>query len=194
MFGDVDAAAMDVNVQEVSYGGKHYPVRNGRAVGLSAWTIKVILWELAELNFRYELLALDHVAAAHEWKEVDADINRKPLVSAVFLPGKCFTVEDPFQSENMYIVEDDDLHANHQAMENLRKLMVDWRFCPSALKHPLPADPYGLSAQQLRHQLRVFYCVSFYQFFGRPPILPHQTAPHSLSYVIPAIHRLSIHY
>ncbi|KAF7965185.1 hypothetical protein HWV62_45244 [Athelia sp. TMB] len=122
----------------------------------------------------------DHVTAPHKWTEVDADINRKPLVSTVFIPSNCFTVEDPFQSHDMYIVEEHDLHAHHQALQNLRNLMVDWRNCPSALQQPFPDDAYGGQAQRIRTMVQKFYCSSFYSFFGRPPILPHHTAAHSV--------------
>ncbi|KAF7967753.1 hypothetical protein HWV62_33229 [Athelia sp. TMB] len=179
MFGEADAAAMDVNVAEVCYAGATYPVQQGRAIGITDEIIRVILWELAELNFRYELLVLDHVAAAHKWTEVDADINRKPLISGVFSLDNCFTVEQPFAEENRHIVEEVDLVSHTMALENLRKLMADWRNFPAGLQQPLSQEVQEPEAKRQRQLVKDFYCSSFYRFFGRPPILPQQTVSHS---------------
>lgn len=192
MFGESDAAQMDVNVSEIQLFGATYPVRDGLAVGVDEYVTARILWELAELNWRSELLALDRVAAPAKWAEPDADILRKALIVPVFGPSGSFTpASSSFPAENLFICHSDVVLHTH-ALENLRRLMVDWRACPPALTTPLPSVRWSQDAgagphaylndleefaipalERQRCAIKVFYCSSFYQFFGRPPVLPH---------------------
>lgn len=192
MFGHVDAAQMDVNVREVEFFGETFAVRNGRAVGVNERIIRRVLWELAELNWRYEVLALDRVAATAKWAEDDADIDRKGLILPVFQPSGSFTpASSAFPRENVFICHENIVWQT-DAIEQLRKLMVDWRDCPAGLSTPLPpvhwihdtgtkphaysnnaAEFTTLAATRQRHAIKAFYCLSFFRFFGRPPILPH---------------------
>lgn len=192
MFGESDAAQMDVNVAQVELFGAAYTVRDGRAVGVDERVIPRVLWELAELNWRYELLALDHVAAAEKWTEPDANILRKALIVPVFAPSGSFTpASSSFPTDNLFICHSNLVWHTH-ALEHLRKLMTDWRGCPHALSTPLPPVRWNREAgapahaylndmkefmdpaiEGQRRAIKEFYCSSFYRFFGRPPVLPH---------------------
>lgn len=192
MFGEADAARMDVNVPEVEFFGTTFAVRNGRAVAVDNRIIKRVLWELAELNWRYEVLALDRIAASAKWAEDDADIIRKGRILPVFKPSGSFTpASSLFPSENLFICQEDVVRQS-DALEHLRRLMVDWRDCPVALTTPLPpvqwipdagmkAYAYSNQPEEFmapvvagqRHTIKAFYCSSFFRFFGRPPVLPH---------------------
>ncbi|KAI5989943.1 hypothetical protein EDD15DRAFT_2170967, partial [Pisolithus albus] len=50
------------------------------------WLICSILWELYELNFHYELYALDEVIVPHLWTTDEARVARQGLLYSIF-PG-----------------------------------------------------------------------------------------------------------
>lgn len=63
MFGPELVANMQLQTSEVHFHDVTLPVEQGRAQILTDSLLRRITWELAELNWQYELLALDCVAA-----------------------------------------------------------------------------------------------------------------------------------
>lgn len=190
MFGREDASRMRLDVPEVQFQGSTYPVVNGAAVGLTERDIRRILWELAEMNWRYELFALDRALAKEEWDKQDADINRLRLVERVFGPQRSVAVTSWPEQESFV------LHSNNLfragTLAHLRHLMLSWPECPKNISEgtmdiEIPDTAYSSIAElnammcekmatpaflQMEHNIRGFYCQSFYRFCGRPPILP----------------------
>lgn len=190
MFGREDARRMNLDVTEVHFHGTTYPVVHGAAVGLLEFDIRRVLWELSEMNWRYELLALDRVAARDEWCKTDADIDRKCLVERVFRPDRCVAVTC-WRADESFILHSNNLYRVG-TMAHLRELMLSWPACPASISagllevespDVLPSSITELNLVmceklaaprilQLERDIRAFYCQSFFQFFGRPPILP----------------------
>lgn len=190
MFGRDDAARMHLDVPEVQFHGSTFPVTHGAAVGITQRDIRRILWELAEMNWRYEVFALDRVAAAAEWAKDDADIDRMRLVERVFGPQSSIAVSSWPSSESLV------LHSNNLyrvgTLSHLRHLMLSWRDCPKAISEQsadmeIPDRAWSSIRElnvvmceklcnpqvvQLENDIRAFYCQSFFQYFGRPPVLP----------------------
>ena len=44
------------------------------------WLMRSLLWELYELNFRYELLALDRAVVPHYWATDETQTTRQDLL------------------------------------------------------------------------------------------------------------------
>lgn len=176
MFGTDMATAMNKTTCEVFWRGRAYHVTDGAVQGMEHRVVQEILWELAELNWRYEVLALDRFAAPHMWLEEDTAGARTSAILAVFVPSASLVfTHSPFPTENAYIAA-----GNHgtrlQALDALRRVMSDWPGCPGPIKHAvsdsLPSSSPSLDTRVIEAQSMLFYCQTFYDYFNRPPILP----------------------
>ncbi|KAK0448909.1 uncharacterized protein EV420DRAFT_1647187 [Desarmillaria tabescens] len=137
-----------------------------------------LIWELCELNFRYELLALDN-RAARDWEmplAVSATMSaindfasdRQNMILAVFpggslIPSAGEGVGDGFGGEWV---------TRRERLRNLQELMRGWVV-------PLPGACHGLlgmteseGSLKVEKALAAHYAQTFFDFFGRPPILP----------------------
>jgi hypothetical protein len=138
-----------------------------------------ILWELAELNFCFELLALDARAAGSP-----PDHFRQQLVAACFPGGEDGT--------NALLVADLGA-ANHglasQSWEEkglylqaLRKLMATWRGEVPLIIRTEKFQWTRPEIEDLEDAIATFYVRSFYSHFRRAPIVPrglsHQVSLH----------------
>ena len=127
-----------------------------------------LLWELTELNFHFELLALDKRASS------------------------CNRDEDEWQAMVLKCFPDNDLLLVNPGLVNvglqsldcqvrlpyllaLKALLRDW----DGLKHTplllpdLPFDDYTeLGIRQLEDSIACFYTQSFYDFFGHAATVP----------------------
>jgi hypothetical protein len=130
-----------------------------------------VLWELTELNFRFELLALDRRASASPSQQDEHE--RQAMVL------KCFNVPS--------LVAVDVQRANsglqaHDWQERLpfllalRALMRDWdgqKPTPLLLPDLASHDMYTeVDVQQLEDHIARFYTQTFYNLFGRAAVIP----------------------
>ncbi|TFK59653.1 hypothetical protein BDN72DRAFT_725271, partial [Pluteus cervinus] len=129
-----------------------------------------ILWEINELNFRFELKALDfRVSSKFE------DDDRQSLIE------KCF----PGCSDRGSLLVVDVADANHGLASNiindrstythaLRKLMLSWGDDVPAIlrqeKHPWPV----LEFRELEKTMAEFYTRLFFRSFNRPATIPRR--------------------
>ena len=141
---------------------------NGKVVeNLSNLEREEILWELAELNFRFELLALDSRASSM------VDNDRYKLV------GECF----PGCASGISLLIADLGAANHglastnweersQYLMALKRLMMTWwGDIPSIIL----VEKYKWKEHDIRDledAITSFYTQSFYRFFRRAAIVP----------------------
>ena len=135
-------------------------------IGLS--DMQQLLWELTELNFRFELLALDKRASSCDRDEDE----RQAMVL------KCFPDND------LLLVNPGLLNVALQSLDwkvrlpyllALKALLRDWDgLKPTPLLLPdLPLHQYTeLDVRQLEDSIARFYTQSFYRFFGRAATLP----------------------
>lgn len=175
MFGDDMIALMRNTSHEVFWNSEPIAVVDGVAQNLEPQIIRQIHWELLELNWRYELMALDKVAAPHQWAGEDIANKRVDTILLVFSPFPSFILTDgPFPTEQTSASA-----ASHidrlPALKALRRVMVDWKGCTSLIKiaqvHELLTTECPEAALLEEHTMD-FYCQTFFEYFHRPPILP----------------------
>ncbi|KAF8834397.1 hypothetical protein BDN67DRAFT_1016547 [Paxillus ammoniavirescens] len=131
-----------------------------------------ILWELSELSFRFELLALNKNLVPQVWQ--DAPLEREDLHNRIF--GWVVTsvaLDAPLSTQNVGLSHNDMRHASFlTSVNNFHLLMSAWPTMPSFLLELLEA---AMSDGNLRVRvLKVcrFYVNTFVQRTGRPPVLP----------------------
>jgi hypothetical protein len=130
-----------------------------------------ILWELSELNFRFELLALDSRATA---SRNGTNPDRQALILACF-PGcnsSSLLVAD-LGTANHGLA---DINSEERALylHALKRLMMEWRGeVPSIIK----AEKFKWEEKEiddLESAVTKFYVKSFYNYFRRAPIVPRR--------------------
>ncbi|KII96216.1 hypothetical protein PLICRDRAFT_170784 [Plicaturopsis crispa FD-325 SS-3] len=138
--------------------------------------MREVVWDACEHSFRFELRALDRLAGEVEWD--GNPVGRDRMVAAVF--GGSYTV-DSVPNFNIGLLSDDML-IRMRSMEALRKIMKAWPDHPYEVKHltytegMAEAFEKGQGLDLLRRcekALAEFYCQTFYNWFGRPAIVPH---------------------
>ncbi|TFK61643.1 hypothetical protein BDN72DRAFT_903934 [Pluteus cervinus] len=139
-----------------------------------------ILWELCELNFRYELVALD-ARAFDTARPLTGSSTAKPK-SHQDLINDCFpnlnTTPSLFlfdlSSANRGIASHDP-EERHRYVIALKTLMNTW-----VGPHPASFDDHQMAwtspteITKLEKDVAQFYCRSFVKFFRRAPITPHR--------------------
>ncbi|KAG1889064.1 uncharacterized protein F5891DRAFT_965607, partial [Suillus fuscotomentosus] len=128
--------------------------------------------ELFELGFRYELRDLDHYLAWGCWNN-DA-IGHEQLLHSIFL-GEAGLVmwSELFPSEN-YGLWNNTLMGCLPYLENFRRLLCDWDDVLPCLMTPLTSDNFtDTYSWEVRCMAVTFYIQTFFDHFGRPPIVPH---------------------
>jgi hypothetical protein len=128
-----------------------------------------ILWELTELNFRFEFLALDKRASS---SRRDEDERQAMVLKCFNVPS--LVVADP-QSANTGL-QSHDWREQLPFLLAMRALMRDWDGPkPTPLIQPDLAsqDMYSKEeAQRLEDSIARFYSQSFFCFFGRAATVP----------------------
>lgn len=138
-----------------------------------------IIWELCELNFRFELLALDRVLRPDLWVPENAAIREEEVQQVFFgdsvllnsIPERNCGLAATFWTERIPFVT------------ALRNIMKDWyaqdtrsqtrrlwsRFIPT------PSTPCGeQELEKLESELAKLYCQTFFENFARAAICPRR--------------------
>jgi hypothetical protein len=162
----------DVNFKEPSCDEVQW---NGKAVrNLSNEEREEIVWELAELNFWFELLALDSRATTTPGE------NRHKLVSECFLgsSSKSLLVADLRAANHGLSSQSWEERALY--LQALKRLMMTWRGAVPQIIMTEKVRWTMRDMQDLEGEIAKFYVASFYNHFRRAPIVPrglsHQTA------------------
>jgi hypothetical protein len=131
-----------------------------------------IVWELAELNFRFELLALDERASSHSRDED----TRQGLILQCLSTHDLLVTDTQQGNVGLASVE---WRKRLPCLLSLRTLMRDWKESigpkPTPLILPdLPSvEHYSeQDVQLLEDAVTHFYTQSFFHFFGRAAIIP----------------------
>ena len=133
--------------KKLEWNGKEWTADSAANAAL----VKEVLWELSELNFRYELSALD---VRQTGKERLTEIlmalgNEQDSIFRVSV-GKVDTG-----------LVSTDLETHSERLRSFHKLMSTWK------------DGVGVcAADRLESTVASMYCQTFFDTFGRPPILP----------------------
>jgi hypothetical protein len=190
IFGDDLVAQLQGGVEELWWHETALQVKQHSIVDLDPNVIQEIIWELFEHNFRYELLLLDMVAARSQWHDPEhyqgrpyAAVARRETIREVFGDdGKFILWGDPFPTYNTGF-QAETMDARKPYLERLRKVMLAWPETPSVLDYSFYPNPdkeaEKYSPQVLERRVIVFYCQTFFDYFGRPPIVPHRIPLHA---------------
>lgn len=134
--------------------------------------MRLILWELYELNFQYELLALDRVMARASWEE--SQHNRQDLLYSIFPEEGGFVMWSSSLPDNDSGLWSRQMIDTFPYIENFGKLLSCWEDSPSRLNAPLDASVFNVTTYFQIMQLACnFYVQCFFDHFGRPPVVPH---------------------
>ncbi|KII90300.1 hypothetical protein PLICRDRAFT_175064 [Plicaturopsis crispa FD-325 SS-3] len=138
--------------------------------------MREVVWDAFEHSFRFELRALDRLVCPAEW-EKDAD-EREGMVADVF-GGNFLVGRMPTKNAGLAAEEYCD---RARALEAIRKLMVSWTDAPGLItNYTLHPDDPALDHPQIYQGLELtvskFYCQTFYNWYARPPVVPHRI-PH----------------
>ncbi|KAI6004875.1 hypothetical protein EDD15DRAFT_2155275 [Pisolithus albus] len=129
-----------------------------------------ILWDLYEHNFRFELVALDRVLAPNLWSSQQPD--RLDQVHQIFPGDSELTMYDepfPRKNEGLGSVEP---QTKLEFVERLRALVASWPGFPSDLEQSLLPSASVTRVWAVEKKVALFYVQSFFDCFGRPPIVP----------------------
>ncbi|KAF9230367.1 hypothetical protein BU15DRAFT_57318, partial [Melanogaster broomeanus] len=130
-----------------------------------------ILWDLWEHNFRFELMALDKHVVPHLW--LSQDSVRLDQVLQIF-PGDggqtMCSIPFPVTNEGLASSE---LGEKRHYVEKLRLLTSSWPNFPTDIADiVLPSSTLD-DVWSIKQKVALFYCQTFFDHFGRPPIVPH---------------------
>ncbi|OAX30665.1 hypothetical protein K503DRAFT_704972, partial [Rhizopogon vinicolor AM-OR11-026] len=125
--------------------------------------IHQVLWDLAEHNFRFELLSLDKQMASEAWNADSA--TWEEMVLHVFDGGAGLVLgSEPFPDRSWGLdalrVEDRSLFV-----DNFRALLSLWPHVPSTLQNPLGMSPISTHIFSVERCITLFYVQTFYDTY-----------------------------
>lgn len=136
--------------------------------------VRQILWELYELNFTYEFIALDRRAC----KNLDLMDNER-LLERESLISKCFVIDTfksaPLPNHNCGLAADD-LRDRLPYLREVVRVMMAWKGSkPTTFdRADLPLDDHHAELEVI---VAKYYCQQFYDYFGRAAQVPHRLFP-----------------
>ncbi|KAJ7857397.1 hypothetical protein B0H13DRAFT_2356962 [Mycena leptocephala] len=129
------------------------PITNARA--------KEMIWEVAETNFRFELLSLDRRASGLD----------RPDECRECFPGRML-IGVPIEASKMGFASTV-LTKRHPYSVRLAKLMCAWPGAPSVVREAGVERAWpDAEMRELEKTVALFYCQQFYEYFGRAAVIP----------------------
>ncbi|KAI1796489.1 hypothetical protein LXA43DRAFT_937471 [Ganoderma leucocontextum] len=131
-----------------------------------------IVWEVFELGFRYELLAIDQFLRP---KHTPRDRSlQEDLVARVFPEGVVHTVHS-LPSRHATGLFATVAHRRINALNAFKDILIQWPGCPSIItqKDALRLSDPPSVIEEVEFKLACFYVNTFFQLSGRAPIVPH---------------------
>ena len=135
--------------------------------------VREMLWELYELSFRLELLALDKRMSRAE--TVDEVLDRQEKVNLCFAGGHSknfmlFPPEIPVANAGL---ASDSIEGRRPFVVALARLMTGWKVrIPNVIQQQDNLSEDGVAA--LESTVAAFYCQTFYDVRERAPLTPHR--------------------
>lgn len=174
LFGDQLAARLQAPPGVVYWHDTELQCQDDKIVNLDPDIVKQIIWELFEHNFRFELSSLDLAAAPSQYADNNAAVARQDAIRNIWAGDKLIIWDDPFPRYNSNF-QGETISNRRVSLAKLQCIMKSWQGVPSTVAE---GSFYGVSDDQTQEQLEyyivLFYCQCFYDFFGRPPIVPHR--------------------
>ncbi|KAI6005552.1 hypothetical protein EDD15DRAFT_2358694 [Pisolithus albus] len=140
------------------------------------WLIRSILWELYELNFRYELYALDEVIVPHLWTTDEARVARQGLLYSIFPGGYGLLMwSEPLPQEPRELgLCASSMEITLPYWNSFFELLSVWPEAPPGLQHPAELDGSSGNSAFFEQAMSasLFYIQTAFDFLGRQPSLP----------------------
>ena len=136
--------------------------------------VPTVIWEVFELGFRYELLALDRYVRPSASRSHLEEAHREDLLGMVF-PGRWLRAVDSLPSAHSPGLFAALPQRRASALNALRAVLMRWPGCPSTIASAadLRLNDRTESILELERKLAVFYVDTFFFYSGRAPIIPH---------------------
>lgn len=146
---------------------------------LNTAVCRPIIWEVCELGFRHELLALDRLLVPSRGAGMTEE-HREELLGNVFPDGGVYSVHDlPTPDKDVGVTRGlwaDLPHLRVASLEAFRLVLVRWPCCPPSIHAASPIGghlkPEAMLARE--RELVSFYVNTFFEYSGRAPIVPHR--------------------
>ncbi|KAJ7843589.1 hypothetical protein B0H13DRAFT_2364676 [Mycena leptocephala] len=126
-------------------------------------TVKQIIWEVAEVNFRFEIMSLDRRASG---------LDRGDEVRLCFAGGQL--VDIPLKLSRKGLASPSP-SERHRYYVRLAKLMLDWTLPdrPTLIARGVDSRRYSANdMEELERAVARYYTQSFFRLFGRAAVLP----------------------
>ena len=133
-----------------------------------------VLWELFELGFRYELLALDRYLRPSESRSRPEEARREDLLAKVF-PGNWLRAVNTLPSVDSPGLFAELPQRRVGALNALRDVLLRWPGCPSTITSaaPLQNNDSADTIVSVERELSWFYVNTFFFCSARAPLIPH---------------------
>jgi len=183
LFGETDGLELADGVQEVKWKGEVLPMENSQ--------LKIedmereVLWELYEINFRCDLLAVDSKLAAAKWGAVDEDggpdvLDRSLEIYRCFDGGKEaeFTFLPPKLPDGNVGLAGEKFDISLPYNLALAQIIVDWdipvgKIIPEVLEVAKKGCITNMKAYLFTCAVADTFCAGVYRVLGRAAITPH---------------------
>lgn len=133
-----------------------------------------IVWEMFDLAFRYELLALDRFLRPPDVASRPDEARREAILGKVF-PGDWLRAVDSLPSRDSAGLFARLPHRRIQALNAFRAVLARWPGCPSRIASSmvLGSNDTEETILALERDLAGFYVDMFFFCSGRAPLVPH---------------------
>ena len=134
-----------------------------------------VQFELYELNWRAELLAIDIEVTRSKDSPIDHVVWRREMVGQLWSKSNGGVMLFPNPDEdNMHLWSDDcrDITKNCEALKNLYLILIAWPEFPQGLKGLTFSSMNPTQLQNVTKELVLFYTKTFVAHYFRLPILP----------------------
>ncbi|KIJ61380.1 hypothetical protein HYDPIDRAFT_31468 [Hydnomerulius pinastri MD-312] len=136
--------------------------------------MQAILWELHQLHFRYDLIALDRFLLPAIWGNPQLHAERQALLAMIFpseVVSGTWDSELTGQPPELFLGTINDVEAVART-KGYCNLVSTWPRVKNTLLTPLmPAMPVS-KLHEVAQALQVFYIELFFLVTGRPPVVP----------------------
>ncbi|OSD08127.1 hypothetical protein PYCCODRAFT_1463362 [Trametes coccinea BRFM310] len=132
-----------------------------------------VMWELFELGFRYELLALDRLLVPNNAGDVE-EVRRDELLCMIFPNRDLYAIQALLERGCGLCASW--ARGRAVSMEALRKVIVRWPCCPVTIRNspPLATSWDDGDLELMEKEIVLFYVRTFFRYSGRAPLVPHQ--------------------
>ena len=176
IFGEAAAAMTQGSclapTEEVEWRGKYIPIAS--LSNPPPRLAKAILWEVYEIGWRYELCALDQVINPRLWTEYRTE--RLNFLHSLF-PGSAGLVlwSESLPSRAGDLGLTDSHPDNERVLRSFCLLLSTWpNSHPSFSYLHWKEGSKDVQVYEVMSRACHFYVQTFFDHFGRPPLLPHR--------------------